>query len=140
MRFSALVFDLDGTLVDSLADIGQAMNHALVVHGRRPHPLMSYRGFVGEGVRNLVAKAAQGAALALEDSLVLAEALAGQGTIERALAEYSQRRTARVAWVQEQTRRRDRTRSLHPAVRNLVLRSAGGRIYRANYRPLLEQP
>ena len=95
---------------------------------------------VGDAAHASSPNMAQGAALSLEDALVLAEALAGAATIERALAEYVRRRTARVAWVQEQTRRRDRTRSLHPAVRNLVLRAAGRRIYRANYRPLLEQP
>src|SRR5262245_1610419 len=58
MRFHAVLFDLDGTLVDSLLDIGQAMNHALVVHGRRPHPLSTYAGFVGEGVKVLAQKAA----------------------------------------------------------------------------------
>jgi 2-polyprenyl-6-methoxyphenol hydroxylase-like FAD-dependent oxidoreductase len=83
---------------------------------------------------------AQGAALALEDALVLAEALAARGTIEDALAEYERRRTSRVAWVQEQTHRRDRTRSLHPALRNALLRVAGRRIFHANYRPLLEHP
>jgi 2-polyprenyl-6-methoxyphenol hydroxylase-like FAD-dependent oxidoreductase len=83
---------------------------------------------------------AQGAALALEDALVLAEVLSGEGPIERALTDYERRRTPRVAWVQEQTRRRDRTRSLPPAVRNPILRIAGRRIFRANYRPLLERP
>jgi phosphoglycolate phosphatase len=58
MRFHAVLFDLDGTLVDSLHDIGQAMNHSLVVHGRRPHPLADYAGFVGEGVKVLARKAA----------------------------------------------------------------------------------
>ena len=29
MRFAAAIFDLDGTLIDSLADIGTAMNQAL---------------------------------------------------------------------------------------------------------------
>lgn len=57
MRFKAILFDLDGTLVDSLADIGQAMNHALVLHGARPIPLNDYRDMVGDGVRNLVARA-----------------------------------------------------------------------------------
>lgn len=57
MRFKAILFDLDGTLVDSLADIGQAMNHALVLHGCRPIPLNDYRGLVGDGVHNLVARA-----------------------------------------------------------------------------------
>ncbi len=95
---------------------------------------------VGDAAHASSPNMAQGAALALEDALVLADVLAARGPVELALAEYERRRTARVAWVQEQTRRRDRTRSLHPAVRNSILRVAGRRIFRANYRPLLEPP
>ncbi|WP_309888128.1 HAD family hydrolase [Archangium sp.] len=53
----AALFDLDGTLVDSLQDIREAMNHALALHGLPVHPLSDYRRFVGEGVRVLVARA-----------------------------------------------------------------------------------
>ena len=53
----AALFDLDGTLVDSLHDIGAAMNHALRTHGLPPHPLSAYRHFVGEGAQGLVARA-----------------------------------------------------------------------------------
>lgn len=49
----AVIFDLDGTLVDSLGDIGRAVNHALAAHGLPTHPLDAYRRFVGEGVRRL---------------------------------------------------------------------------------------
>jgi glutamine amidotransferase PdxT len=45
-----IFFDLDGTLVDSLGDIGAAMNFALLACGFPPHPLADYRRFVGEGV------------------------------------------------------------------------------------------
>lgn len=58
MLVRAALFDLDGTLVDSLADIAGAMNHALARQGLPIHPLSSYRHFVGEGVRQLVRKAA----------------------------------------------------------------------------------
>ena len=53
----AAIFDLDGTLLDSLHDIGAAMNHALTTHGLPPHPLDAYRQFVGEGVLVLVSRA-----------------------------------------------------------------------------------
>ena len=53
----AALFDLDGTLLDSLHDIALAMNHALTAHGLPPHPLPAYRAFVGEGVRVLVSRA-----------------------------------------------------------------------------------
>ncbi len=57
MRFSAAIFDLDGTLIDSLADIGTSMNRALATHGLATHPIESYRQFVGEGVEVLTQKA-----------------------------------------------------------------------------------
>jgi phosphoglycolate phosphatase len=53
----AALFDLDGTLLDSLHDIGEAMNHALALHGLPVHPLSAYRHFVGEGVGVLVTRA-----------------------------------------------------------------------------------
>ncbi|REG29707.1 phosphoglycolate phosphatase [Archangium gephyra] len=53
----AALFDLDGTLLDSLHDIGAAMNHALATQGLPVHPLADYRRFVGEGVRVLVGRA-----------------------------------------------------------------------------------
>ncbi|MET0401357.1 MAG: HAD family hydrolase [Cystobacter sp.] len=56
-RPRAALFDLDGTLLDSLHDIGAAMNHALSTYNLPTHPLTSYRYFVGEGVRTLVARA-----------------------------------------------------------------------------------
>jgi 2-polyprenyl-6-methoxyphenol hydroxylase-like FAD-dependent oxidoreductase len=82
---------------------------------------------------------AQGAALAVEDALVLAELLAAQ-PVDRALTAYAERRKARVAWVQEQTHRRDRTRSLPPLIRNLTLRLAADRIFKSNYEPLRSPP
>lgn len=56
----ALVFDLDGTLVDSLADIAAACNHVLAAEGLPQHGLEAYRVFVGEGMRRLVERAAPG--------------------------------------------------------------------------------
>ena len=53
----AIIFDLDGTLVDSLDDIGAAMNRALTAHGEAAHPLPAYRHFIGDGVRLLAERA-----------------------------------------------------------------------------------
>ncbi|PIE18872.1 MAG: hypothetical protein CSA66_03600 [Proteobacteria bacterium] len=52
-----LIFDLDGTLVDSLADIADGMEHVLARRGLPGHPRDAYRRFVGDGVRRLVARA-----------------------------------------------------------------------------------
>jgi len=93
---------------------------------------------VGDAAHASSPNMAQGAALAVEDALVLAGELTADQSVKRALAGYEQRRRARVAFAQEQTHRRDRTRSLHPLIRNLTLRLAGERIFRSNYRPLRE--
>src|SRR5215469_4217461 len=56
-RPRGVIFDLDGTLADSLGDIAAAMNRTLVAHGFPEHPVAVYRTFVGEGVRKLVERA-----------------------------------------------------------------------------------
>lgn len=53
----AIVFDLDGTLIDSRADIALACNHVLVWAGREPLPVETVSGFVGDGARALLARA-----------------------------------------------------------------------------------
>jgi phosphoglycolate phosphatase len=53
----AVLFDLDGTLADSLADLANATNWALARLGCPTHPAASYRYFVGDGARKLCARA-----------------------------------------------------------------------------------
>jgi len=53
----AIVFDLDGTLVDSSGDIAAACNYALVEQGRAELPEATVAGFIGDGARVLVARA-----------------------------------------------------------------------------------
>ncbi len=57
MRFRAVLFDLDGTLLDSLEDLGSSMNAVLVSRGFPFHAIDSYRLFVGDGVETLVMRA-----------------------------------------------------------------------------------
>jgi len=57
MKYKAVIFDLDGTLVNSIKDIADAMN---VVLEKRKYPTYNYetyKTFVGSGVRSLVEKA-----------------------------------------------------------------------------------
>jgi len=56
---AAVVFDLDGTLVDSRGDIVAALNHALLATKRQPLPAIAIVGLIGDGARALVARAAQ---------------------------------------------------------------------------------
>lgn len=59
----ACIFDLDGTLLNTLPTIAALMNRALTAHGFAPYPEEAYRRFVGNGARSLVKRAlnAQGA-------------------------------------------------------------------------------
>ena len=95
---------------------------------------------VGDAAHATSPNMAQGAAMAVEDALVLAEMLTADQLVEDALAGYEQRRKDRVAWVQEQTHRRDRTRNLPAPIRNLTLRLAAERIFKSNYAPLRDLP
>lgn len=52
-RVAAVIFDLDGTLLDTLADIAAAGNAALAAVGAPPHAPADFRRFIGEGVHRL---------------------------------------------------------------------------------------
>ena len=54
MRFAAILFDLDGTLIDSLADIADSCNRILASRGYSIHPHDAYRYFIGDGVKHLL--------------------------------------------------------------------------------------
>lgn len=57
MKTQAVLFDLDGTLTNSLADISGAMNRALRLHGLPEHPVDAYRYLVGDGAKKLAERA-----------------------------------------------------------------------------------
>ena len=50
----AVLFDLDGTLANTLCDLAISANHALSVLGYPTHPTEDYKYFVGNGMRNLM--------------------------------------------------------------------------------------
>jgi phosphoglycolate phosphatase len=57
MHFQAVIFDLDGTLLDTLDDIASSANSALVRYGLPIHGVDEYRYFVGDGVTELISRA-----------------------------------------------------------------------------------
>ncbi len=57
MPYKAVIFDLDGTLLDTLEDIADAVNRVLEGRGAPTHDLEAYRFFVGDGSEMLVKRA-----------------------------------------------------------------------------------
>ena len=55
--YNALIFDLDGTLLDTLRDLADSVNHALRQYGMPEHSVDDVRRFVGNGVRKLMERA-----------------------------------------------------------------------------------
>lgn len=54
MKFKAAIFDLDGTLLDTIEDIKETMNQVLKRHGYKEFNVEQYKYFVGKGVDNLI--------------------------------------------------------------------------------------
>jgi 2-polyprenyl-6-methoxyphenol hydroxylase-like FAD-dependent oxidoreductase len=130
------------SLLDALESLGG--EHAVVTGPVDEVVLQSWsRGHtlvIGDAAHATSPNMAQGAAMALEDSIVLAESLQAAPEIGGALSVFERRRRPRTDWVREQTHRRDRARGLPPILRDPLLRTVGARILRANYRPLREPP
>ena len=57
MDNSLVIFDLDGTLIDTIGDLSAAVEHALSEGGFPGHSVEEYRAMVGHGIRNLVTRA-----------------------------------------------------------------------------------
>ena len=57
MMYKVYIFDLDGTLLDTLADLAASTNYALRKHGMPEHSIDDVRRFVGNGVRKLMERA-----------------------------------------------------------------------------------
>jgi phosphoglycolate phosphatase len=73
--FKAVLFDLDGTLLDTLQDLADAVNRVMAKRGHPTHTIEAIRWFIGEGARMLVERA-------------LPEAHRSEAEIEAALADY----------------------------------------------------
>lgn len=75
MRYKAVLFDLDGTLLDTLEDLAMAANRVLAAQGLPVHPVDAYRYFVGDGVATLVER-------------ILPAALRGTAMLDEAIAAF----------------------------------------------------
>ncbi len=88
-----ILWDLDGTLIDTLEDLAAAVNHALELRGLPLHSVADYRKMVGHGVRNLVKQA-------LEASLKETPNLVG-GDESAAAGDGQQLRASGLRWLKE---------------------------------------
>ena len=64
------IFDLDGTLLNTISDLGSACNYALEKMGYMKHPISAYNYMVGNGVRRLLERAHPDADAAVVDGLL----------------------------------------------------------------------
>ncbi len=95
-----ILWDLDGTLIDTLEDLAAAVNHALELRGLPLHSVAEYRKMVGHGVRNLVKQA-------LEASLMeTLDQVGGDGSVATGdgsglASEGQQLRASGLRWLKE---------------------------------------
>ena len=57
MKYQLVIFDLDGTILNTLDDLADSINYALDVHGYPMRSMEEVRQFVGNGIRKLVERA-----------------------------------------------------------------------------------
>ena len=57
MKYKAIIFDLDGTLLNSLVDIADSVNIVLKKYNLPTHPIDDYKLMVGKGIKSLVEEA-----------------------------------------------------------------------------------
>lgn len=69
MTEQLIIFDLDGTLIDSRADLAAGINHMRQHYGLEPLSVETVSGYIGNGVRLLVERSLQGAAVDFEEAL-----------------------------------------------------------------------
>jgi FAD-dependent urate hydroxylase len=119
----------------ALEKVQVARTDEVVLDGWTKGPVL----LVGDAAHATAPTLAQGAAMALEDAVVLGEVLkATPHDVPAALRAYEQRRQDRCTQVRERTRERDQTRDVAPALRDPMLRRRGQRIFADQYRGLVE--
>ncbi|GGQ64250.1 FAD-dependent monooxygenase [Couchioplanes azureus] len=138
VRLRELFGDFGGCLpavLDAVEKVQVARTDEVAIGAWTAGPVL----LVGDAAHATAPSLAQGAAMALEDAVVLGDVLrAAGGDVPAALRTYEQRRRQRCDLVREQTHERDRTRDVTPAERDPMLRRRGQQIFTDHYRPLVE--
>ena len=83
MKYDAIFFDLDGTLLDTLDDLSAAVNHALHLHGYPARTRDEVRAFIGDGVSMLVHRALPADVTPEHEAAVLSDFRAYYATHDR---------------------------------------------------------
>jgi len=129
---------------EPLAPIIQDVKDDLVAHRGHIEEVI-YRDFlaerlalIGDAAHASSPSMAQGAGMAIEDAIALAESVATQTTVHDAMISFRDKRQERVKWVQTQSQARDRLRAAPDFVRNMLLRTVGDRLYYRYYGSLIE--
>jgi phosphoglycolate phosphatase len=71
MEPQLLIFDLDGTLIDSRADLTSGINYMRAQYSLGPLSVPTVSGYIGDGVRKLVERSLQGAEVDCDEALLL---------------------------------------------------------------------
>ncbi len=136
--------DLFSSFAAPLRPIVESLNAAQPIHAARLREIpaqIRHKGrtvLIGDAAHATSPSMAQGAGMALEDALVLAELLSGATSVPEALEAFSARRIGRVEWVQKQSRKRDKVRTLPQALRNFALGRFGTPLYAKAFSPLID--
>lgn len=83
MKNHAVIFDLDGTLIDSRADLTTVVNLTRREFGLEPLPLELVITYVGEGIRNLISRALPEAGPRLDEAVAVARKHYGEHLLEK---------------------------------------------------------
>lgn len=140
----ATLKNLFSSFAAPLGEVVESLDAALRVHsGRlREVPAQLWHkdsvALIGDAAHASSPSMAQGAGQAIEDALVLSDAMAEHPSIPVALQAFSTRRFDRVRWVQKQSRARDKVRTLPGAFRDILLGRFGTGLYRKSFTPLLD--
>jgi FAD-dependent urate hydroxylase len=121
-------------ILDAMEKVQVARTDEVVLDSWSRGPVL----LVGDAAHATAPTLAQGAAMAFEDAVVLADVLRTAPDVPAALKAYEDRRRPRTGWVRDCTRERDRARDTPPALRDPMLRRRGTRIFGDHYRGLVE--
>jgi 2-polyprenyl-6-methoxyphenol hydroxylase-like FAD-dependent oxidoreductase len=130
--FAAPVFPL----IENVA-AGTQVHFGRIEQVQMPEWVAGRAVLVGDAAHSSSPSMAEGAGMAMEDALILAESVCAEPGLDKALAAYAARRRPRVDWVQSQCQARDKMRALPAFARTGILKLFGKALYRRSYTPLL---